>query len=101
MRRTRGDHAPVVDDRDAVAKLFGLVEVVGREQHRVAVSLHLQNLRVQLAPRLRIESGGRFVEQHQFRGVHKCQRQCEALPLSTRQGIETRVRLFREGKPRQ
>ena len=36
-RRALGDHPPVVDDRDAVGELVGLLEVLGGEQHRRAV----------------------------------------------------------------
>ena len=78
MRPERGDHLgdgavgeqPAVGDVvDAVAAL-GLVHVVGRDQHGHARGGEAVDLVPELAPRLRIDAGGRLVEQQQLRLVH-------------------------------
>ena len=56
----------VGDVGDLVAAL-GLVHVVGRDQHREALGGERVDLVPELAPRLRIDAGGRLVEQQQFR----------------------------------
>ncbi len=97
-RRAGGDDAAAIDDRDAVAERFGLVEIVRRQQHRVAVVLHPRDLAVQLAARLRIETGGRLVEEDELGLVDEGQRQREPLPLAARQRVERRVGLVGEGE---
>ena len=93
------DDAAAVDDRDAIAQRFRLVEIVGRQQHRVAVVPHPRDLVVQLAARLRIEAGGRLVEKHELGFVDEGQREREPLPLATRERIERRVGLGGEREP--
>ena len=65
-RRAGRDDAAAIDDRDAVAELLGFVQVVRRQQHRVAVLLHLQDVAVQLAAGLRVEAGRRLVEEDEL-----------------------------------
>ena len=64
-----GDQPAVGDVADAVAAL-GLVHVVGRDQHGDAVGGELVDLVPELAPRLRVDAGGRLVEQQELRLVH-------------------------------
>ena len=73
-------------------------EIVRRQQHRVPVVLHLRDLAVQLAPRLRIEPGGRLVEEDELGLVDERQRQRQPLPLSARQRVERRVGFLDKGE---
>ena len=82
LATTSGDRA--ADDQqlavgnivDAVTA-FGLVHVMGRDQHRQPVGGARMDLVPELAPRFRIDPGRRLVEQQQLGLVHDagCQRQ--------------------------
>jgi hypothetical protein len=64
-RRSLGDLPAVVEDDQPVAQALGLVHEVGREEDRLALLEQvLQPLPHQVA-RLRVEAGGRLVEQQQ------------------------------------
>jgi hypothetical protein len=59
----------------------------------VALALHADDLAVQLATRLRIETGGRLVEDHDLGLVHEREGEGEALTLAARQRVERGVGL--------
>ena len=64
----RGDHPAVVDDRDPVGQLVGLVEVLGGEQHRRPVGHDAADDLPQCAAAARVQAGGRLVEEQQVGG---------------------------------
>ena len=98
LRRAGGDDLAVIDDRDAIAELFGFFDVVRRQQHGVAVLLHPRDFAVQLAPGLRVEARRRLVEEDELGSVHECQREREPLPLAARERVERRVGLWRRAR---
>ena len=55
-----------VHDHEPVAQLLGLVHVVGGEHQRDALTLELVEALPQQVARLRVEPGGRLVEQQQL-----------------------------------
>ncbi len=72
-----GHNAACVENREAVAESLRFVHEMRRQQNRLAfLQQTLQALPDQVT-RLRIEAGGRLVEQQQVRIVHQraCQRQ--------------------------
>ena len=89
------------DDRDAIAELLGLLEIVRRQQDRVAVLLHAKDLEMQLTPRLWIKTSGGLVEQNEFGPIDERQGEGEALPLATGKRRETGVGFFDQGEPLQ
>ena len=56
------EHAAAIDQHDAVAQPLRLVHVVGGQQQRLAGGLQRLRLAPDQHPRLRIEAGGRLVE---------------------------------------
>src|SRR4051812_35074636 len=58
---------PLLDDRDAVAQRLRLVEVVRREQDRLAEVLQRAHGPPGVAPRLRVEARRRLVEEDELR----------------------------------
>ena len=79
-----GDQLAVEDIGDLVAAL-GLVHVVGRDQHGHALVGEPVDLVPEVAARLRIDAGGRLVEQQQPGLVHHRGGQREALLPAARQ----------------
>ncbi len=69
-RRVEGDDATLVDDRHPVAEEVGLLHVVRGEQDRLAVDVEVAEDLPQGDPALRVESGGRLVEEQHLRPVH-------------------------------
>ena len=62
-----GDHAAVVDDRDRVGELVGLVEVLRGEQHVVPSATSSRITSHMPLPAGRVEPGGRLVEEQHRR----------------------------------
>jgi hypothetical protein len=77
-RRALGDEAPVVHDGEAVAEALGLVHEMRREQHRLALLQQLLQALPDQVARLRVEAGGRLVEEQQVGVVHQRARQRQA-----------------------
>ena len=67
-RRALGDHPAVVDDRDPVGELVGLVEVLRGQQHRRALGDERADDVPHLVAPARVEAGRRLVEEQQLRG---------------------------------
>ena len=57
------DDPPLVEDRDPVGELFGLVEILRREQHRRAVLGEFLDGLPHLEASLGVEPGRRLVEE--------------------------------------
>ena len=64
-RRALGDDPALVHDDEPVAQLLGLVHVVRGEHQRDAALLEPEQPVPQHVPGLRVEAGGRLVEQHE------------------------------------
>src|SRR5690349_17734272 len=84
-RRALGHHAPLGDDREAVAAL-GFIHVVGRNENRGAGIRELEQPFPEIATALRIHGAGRFVEQQQFGFMQRGRRERETLLLATTHG---------------
>ena len=65
-RRALGDDPALVHDHQPVAELLGLVHVVGGEHQRHALLLEPEQPVPEQVPGLRVEAGGRLVEQQQL-----------------------------------
>ena len=78
-----GDDPALVDDQDPVGQRVGLVEVVGGQEHRRAAA-RPQALDVlpEVGPRLRVQAGGRLVEEDQRRVVDQAHHDVEAALLA-------------------
>ena len=80
----RGDDRALGEDQDAVGELLRLVEVVGGEQDRRALEVGEPVHEVmELAPGVRVEAGGRLVEEQQLRPADDADRHVQAPPLPT------------------
>ena len=73
-----GDDPSLVEDRDPVGELFGLVQVLRREQHGRALPGELLDAVPHLDARLRVEPGGRFVQEDHRRLADQAHRDVEA-----------------------
>jgi hypothetical protein len=71
-RRVAGENTPIMDDRNAVAKLLGFVHVMGGQQHRLVEALAhpIFDKRAQRAGRLHVEAQRRFIQEQNL-GVGK------------------------------
>src|SRR5690606_3535159 len=65
VRRAAIENAAVIDDHDVVAQALRLVHVVGGEQQRLALALEIEQALPDHYPGLRVEAGGRLVEDDQ------------------------------------
>ena len=81
-RRADGDDAAFIHDGHAVAELFGLFDVVGGQQDGALLAAQVLHQFVDFEARLRIEAGGRLVEEEHLRIVEQRQRQRQALFLA-------------------
>src|SRR5207244_921551 len=82
VRGADGDDAAFVDDGDAVAQLFCFFNVVRGDEDGSLLASQTGHQLVDLEARLRIEAGGRLVEEKQLRIVDQSKRQGEALFLA-------------------
>ena len=71
------DHPPVIDHRDPVGELVGLLEVLGREHDRRPVADELPHDRPDLVTAARIEPGGGLVEKQDPRTREQARREVE------------------------
>ena len=85
-----GDDPALVEDRDPVGELLGLVEVLRGEQHRGALAGELLDGLPHLDPRLRVEPGGRLVEEDHRRVADQAHRDVEAAAHAARSRSPTR-----------
>ena len=81
-RRAHGDDAAFIDDGHAVAELLGLFDVVRGEQDGALLAAQVLHQLVNFQARLRIEAGGRFVQEQHLRIVEQRQGERQALLLA-------------------
>src|SRR5215467_4518460 len=86
-----GDDTAVVDDRDAVAELVGLVQVMRGQEHRCAIRAQAAHLLPEMGTALRIEARGGLVEEEQRRPVHQAKRYVQTPALASRVGVNVAV----------
>src|SRR3954454_12943526 len=84
LRGAGGEQAAVGDVGKAVAAL-GLVHVVRRDEYRDALRRERMDLLPEIAPRLRVDAGGRLVEEQQPRPVQHAGGEREALLPAARE----------------
>ena len=89
------DDRALVQDRDAVGELLGLVEVLGGEQHGRAALGELLDGLPHLDPRLGVEAGGGFVEEDDRRVADQAHRDVEPASHAARVRRCLAVRLRR------
>ena len=85
LRLALDDDPPVLDDRHPVGQRLRLVEVVRREQDRLAERLERADRVPGVAARGRVEARGRLVEEDQLRVADQRQRQIQPPQLPARQ----------------
>jgi hypothetical protein len=91
-RRALGDDAAAVHDHEPVAELLGLVHVVRGEHERHALLLQPVQPLPQHVPRLRVEPGGRLVEQQHLGLVDQRPRDREPALHAARERIDRESR---------
>jgi hypothetical protein len=83
LGRPLRDDPPAVDDQHAVTERIGLLEVVRREEDgRAAIVAQAAHVLPHVRARLRIEPGGRLVEEQQAGLVDQAHRDVEPPPLT-------------------
>src|ERR1700682_1790322 len=82
LRRILGHDDPVVDHDDAVGEGVGLIEVVGRQDDRLAMALEAPNLVPEGPPGGGVEAYRRLVEEEHIGVAADRQRKVDALPLA-------------------
>ncbi len=78
VRRALGERPAVVDDLEVIAEPLGLVHEVRGEDDGLALAQQHAQLLPHLVARLRIEAGGRLVEEDEVGIVHQGAREHEA-----------------------
>ncbi len=76
-----------------------LLDVMGGQEDSAPLLPHLKDRLVQVAAGLRVEPGGRLIEEDDLRLVHEREGQREPLPLPGRERVERGVPLLREREP--
>src|SRR6266704_1447797 len=77
----RGEYLAVVDDRDLLAQRLGFLHVVRGQQDRLPLGVqHPQDV-PEVSPGLRVEPGGRLVQEQHVRPVHQGPRDQQPLGL--------------------
>ena len=84
-RAARADDLTGPHDREVVGQGLGLLEVVRGEQHRGALVAQSADQPPHLAPALRVETGGGFVEHHHVGAAHQRAGEVDAALLATGQ----------------
>ena len=64
-----GDDAAAIDDRDPVAELLGLLEIVRGQHDGDAAAVELAHVGPELAAQLDVDAGGGLVQDHHRRAV--------------------------------
>ena len=87
-RAALGDDPAVVHDDEPVAQLLGLVHVVRRDDEGDALALEPEQPVPQHVSRLRVEPGGRLVEEQHLGVVHEAARDGEPALHPARQRLD-------------
>jgi len=85
LRGAAGNDVTMVHDRDVVAEQVSLLHIMRGQHHGLAAGLDRLHQIPEIAPRLRIEAGGRLVEEQQVGIVDQGDRQQHALALAAGQ----------------
>ena len=94
--RALGDDLAVVDDRDPVAERVGLVEVVRGEEDGHALVAQPADLVPHVRAALRVEAGGRLVEEDDLRLVDDAERDVDPAALAAGVGLALAVGVLGE-----
>jgi hypothetical protein len=98
-RRPGGDDLAVVHDGDAVAQRIRLVQVVRGDEDGHAVTAEPADLVPHVGAALRVQAGGRLVEEHHLGFVDDAERDVHPAPLTARVGLALAVRVLAELEP--
>ena len=82
LRTVEGDDVSVVHDSDSVAQPLGFLHIMGGEKNRLAPMTETLDHLPHGPAGLGIKSGGRFIQEHDFRVIHEGQGDGESLLLS-------------------
>ena len=96
VRRALGDDLAVVHDRDPVAERVGLVEVVRGEEDGHALGAQPADLVPHVGPALRVEAGGRLVQEDDLRLVDDAERDVDPAALAAGVGLALAVGVLGE-----
>ena len=99
--RALGDDLAVVHDRDPVAERVGLFEVVGGDEDGHALGAQPADLVPHVGPALRVEAGGRLVEEDDARLVDDAERDVDPPALAAGVGLALAVGVLGELERRQ
>ncbi len=91
--RALGDEPAVGEHADPIGEVFGLVEVVRRQQHRGTSFAQPLDQFPRLATRNGVEPGGRLVEEQQLGFADDAERQVDPASLASRQRADPGVDL--------
>ena len=91
-RGSFGDDVTVVDHDDVVGETVGLFEVLRREQHRCTFGDQLLDHPPEIGAALRVETGGRLVEEEHLGPVYERGREVEPAPHATAVGAHRTCR---------
>ena len=94
--RSESNDLAMIQDGDPVAQAFGLLHVVGGEEHRPPARLQAFHDLPGLPPRLRIEAGRGLVQEEQLRVSDEGARQGQPLLLAARERAHLGVCLLFE-----
>ncbi len=89
--RTLADDLSLVDDDDPMSQCIGLLEIVRRQQHRLAALGQRADLLPETAPRLNVHPDGRLIEEDQIGVATQRQTEEHALLLPSAQLAEHSV----------
>ena len=93
LRRPAGHDLAAVDDREVVGEHVGLLEVLRRQEDRDAVvARQARHLLPHVGAALRVEPGGRLVEEEDARVMHERERQVEPALHAARVAADLAVR---------
>ena len=95
-RRPDAHDPPFAQDGDAVGELLGLVEVVRREEDGLAERAERADHLPRRAARLRVEAGGRLVEEDEVGVADERDAEVEPPLLAARERLDPRARLLLE-----
>src|SRR3954468_9488232 len=90
-RRVDGERLAAIENRDALAEYVRLLHVVRREQRRLPGAVEVREDPPEIDPGLRVDAGGRLVEEQHLRRVHQRAGQHQPLRETTREAEDHRV----------